>query len=494
MIRLRTIRIAFIIFLVTGLAVMGHTVRGSDSNPCADIAAIDAFVRAQMRANNIPGLALAITHGKAILHIRGFGTAGKNRKVTPRTPFFIGSLSKSFTALAIMQLAEKDKIAIDSPVQTYLPWFEVGDKNASAQITVRHLLNQTGGLAGGLKENLPQDADMETAVRALRNLQPTNTPGAKFQYFNLNFSILGLIVEKVSGKSYEDYVRANILEPLEMKRTFFSKEAAQKAGLAEGYSMIMGFAVPAEQQYYKFLVPGAFLFSTAEDLAHYLIAQGNEGNYGNISVLSPEGIAEMHRPVKDIGSPYAMGWYAVERKGHRLIHHPGNLDFFRTEAMLVTDDGYGVVMLINQNNNPPVYRAMADSITSLLTSGKPESESVWMTYRRQSFLLATLLLILHAVLYGRSLARFRRWHEKIRGKSLRHTVPHILPHFILAAMLAFAVPALLSRWLNKDATWIFLFEFMPVFAVWLSVCIFLTLLKAVIKIRVVVRHRKEFNA
>jgi CubicO group peptidase (beta-lactamase class C family) len=489
-------RIAFTIFILIliGLTAMENTARASDSEPRADIAAIDSFVRAQMRANNIPGLALAITHNKTILHIRGFGIAGKNRKVTPQTPFFIGSLSKSFTALAMMQLAEKGKIVIDSPVQTYLPWFEVGDKNASAQITVRHLLNQTGGLEGGLKENLSQDADMETAVRALRNLQPTYPPGVKFQYFNLNFSILGLIVEKVSGQSYEDYVRTNILEPLKMERTFFSKKAAQKAGLAEGYSMIMGFAVPAEQSYYRYLVPGAFLFSTAEDLAHYLMAQGNSGNYGNISVLSAEGIAEMHRPVKDIGSPYAMGWYAVERKGHRLIHHPGNLGVFRTEAMLVTDAGYGIVMLINQNNNPLMYRAMADGIISLLTGGKPESESAWMTYRRQSFMLVALLLIVHAALYGWSLTRFTRWREKIHDKSRRFKVLHILPHFILAAILAFAAPALLSRWLNRDATWIFMFEFMPVFALWLSACIFLTLLKGVIKIRILIESRKQINS
>lgn len=483
-------RIALTIFLFTVLAAMENIAHASVPSQRVDFAAIDSFIRAQMLANNIPGLALAITHGKAILHIRGFGTAGKNRKVTPQTPFFIGSVSKSFTALAIMQLAEKGMVNIDASVQTYLPWFEVGDKNASAQITVRQLLNQTSGLGGGLKENLPQDADMETAVRALRNLQPAYPPGKKFQYFNLNFTLLGLIVEKVSGQAYQDYVQANILEPLKMTRTFFSKEAAQHAGLAEGYSMMMGFAVPGEQQYYGYLVPAAFLFSTAEDLAHYLIAQGNAGSYGNTVVLSAEGIAEMHRPPTDISSPYAMGWYVVERRGHRLIHHPGELSFFHTEAVMVPDAGYGIVMLINQNNNPPIYRAMADGVIALLTGGKPESASVWMTYRRQSFMLVALLLTLHAALYGWSLTRFVKWHEKIRDKSLRLTVLRILPHFILAATLAFAIPALLSQWLNREATWMFMFEFVPVFALWLWACIFLTLLKAFIKIRIVVGNRK----
>jgi len=481
-------RIAFTLILFMGLAAIENTA----AFPSDDFAAIDSFIRAQMQKNNIPGLALAITHNQTVLHLQGFGTGAANRKVTPQTPFFIGSLSKSFTALAIMQLSEKGKINIDASVQTYLPWFEVADKNASARITVRHLLNQTSGLAGGLKEDLPRDADMEKAVRALRNLQPTNTPGAKFQYFNLNFSILGLIVEKVSGQSYEDYVRANILEPLKMERTFFSKAAAQEAGLAQGYSMMMGFAVPGEQQYYKYLLPAAFLFSTAEDLAHYLIAQGNGGSYENALVLSAQGTAEMHRPIKDIGIPYAMGWYVTERKGHRLIHHPGDLGFFHTEAVMTPDLGYGIVMLINQNNNPPMYRAMADGIISLLTGGKHESEKTGMTYRRQSFLTLAFLLIFQAVCYGWSLKRLSR--KKIRDKSPARTFLSISPHFILAAILAFTIPALLSQWLDKEATWMFMFEFMPILAGWLTVSIFMALLKAFIKIWILVRNRSKFDA
>ncbi len=483
-------RTAATVFLFMGLAAIGNTA----ASPSDDFGAIDSFVRAQMQANRIPGLGLAITHNQTILHLQGFGTAGKDRKVTPQTPFFIGSLSKSFTALAIMQLAEKGMMNIDASVQTYLPWFEVADKDASAKITVRHLLNQTSGLGGGLKENLPPDADMESAVRALRTLQPAYSPGAKFQYFNLNFTVLGLIVEKVSGQSYEDYVRANILEPLKMTHTFFSKEAAQQAGLAQGYGMMMGFAVPAEQQYYKYVVPAGFLFSTAEDLSHYLIAQGNEGRYKDAVVLSAKGTEEMHRPCKDIGSPYAMGWYVVERRGRRLIHHPGDLSFFHTEAILVPDTGYGIVMLINQNNNPWMYRVIADNILSLLAGNNVKSESLWTTYRFQSFLILGFVIILQAVLYGWSLTRLPRWKEKIRDKSPGNTVLRILPHFILAAILAFAIPALLSQWLNKEATWRFMFEFMPVFGVWLSASVFLTLLKAFIKIRIVERHRNPFNA
>ena len=112
-----------------------------------NFAAIDAYIEARMEDLRIPGLAIAIVHGDQVVHLKGFGVADPSgRAVTPQTPFIIGSLSKSFTALAIMQLVEQGKVDLNAPVQRYLPWFHLADEEASAQITVRHLLNQTSGL------------------------------------------------------------------------------------------------------------------------------------------------------------------------------------------------------------------------------------------------------------------------------------------------------------------------------------------------------------
>src|SRR5262245_17215858 len=108
-----------------------------------EFAAIERFVRHEMAAQRIPGLALGIVRDGRIAYVRGFGKADESgRPVTPQTPFIIGSLSKSFTALAIMQLVEAGKVELDAPVQRYLPWFHVADEQASGQITVRDLLHQ----------------------------------------------------------------------------------------------------------------------------------------------------------------------------------------------------------------------------------------------------------------------------------------------------------------------------------------------------------------
>ncbi|MGW8226820.1 MAG: serine hydrolase domain-containing protein, partial [Anaerolineales bacterium] len=109
--------------------------------------AVDAYLESQMQRLHIPGATLAIVEGDKIVHMRGFGRARPSGEMpTAQTPFFIGSLTKSITALAVMQLVEAGKVDLDAPVQRYLPWFRVADPQASTQITVRHLLNQTSGL------------------------------------------------------------------------------------------------------------------------------------------------------------------------------------------------------------------------------------------------------------------------------------------------------------------------------------------------------------
>ena len=124
--------------------------------PALGFTAIDAYIRKQMKGARIPGLALGIVHDGRPVHLRGFGRADDSgRAFTAQTPFFIGSNSKSFTALAVMQLAEAGKVDLDAPVQRCIPWFRVADPEASALITVRHLLNQTSGLTERAGSGMP---------------------------------------------------------------------------------------------------------------------------------------------------------------------------------------------------------------------------------------------------------------------------------------------------------------------------------------------------
>ena len=263
---------------------------------------IDAHIERQMERLNMPGVALAIVEGDKVVYLRGFGRARPGgEEPTPQTPFIIGSLTKSFTALAVMQLVEEGKIDLDAPVQHYLPWFRVADPWASAQITVRHLLNQTSGLPTLSGEIQLADLDdrpdaSERQARALSTLELTRPVGSAFEYSNANYSLLGLIVEAASGESYADYVQNHIFAPLKMTHSYTSQDEAKQNGLAVGhqYWFVLPFATPNMPIPHGSL-PAAVLISTSEDMARYLIAHLNEGRYGDVQILSGSGVEELHR-------------------------------------------------------------------------------------------------------------------------------------------------------------------------------------------------------
>jgi CubicO group peptidase (beta-lactamase class C family) len=240
-----------------------------------DFAAIDAYVTEQMNDLDIPGMALGIVQDGQIVHVQGFGVADSSgRTVTPQTPFYIGSVTKSFTALAVMQLVEAGKIDLDAPVQIYLPWFELADKEASAMITVRHLLNQTTGISEKDGNRFwPSQQGLEETVRGLDTIQLAQPVGTTYQYCNINFMITGLIVEKVSGQSYADYVTQHIFEPLDMRHSYASRAPALADGLAEGHIYMFGRVFRDEGPMPPANLPAGTLIASVEDLSHYLIAQ-----------------------------------------------------------------------------------------------------------------------------------------------------------------------------------------------------------------------------
>jgi CubicO group peptidase (beta-lactamase class C family) len=305
----------------------------------------------QRDALDIPGLALGIVQDGQIVHLQGFGEADSTgRAVTPQTPFNLGSVTKSFTALAVMQLVEAGKIDLDAPVQQYLPWFELADKEASAAITVRHLLNQTTGI-------LERDGNrfwasqktLEQEVRGLDTIQPRTPPGTNFQYSNINYGIAGLIVEKVSEQSYSDYVAEHIFEPLEMYHSYGSRPAALVDGLAASHYYMFGQAFQAEGPRPPVALPSGFLMASIEDMTHYVLAQLNNGQYAGNSVLSPQGMADLHAPAvaSGEGSSYAMGWYAGALDGMPVTWHAGDDGRNSAIVIMMPDSASAVVLLSN---------------------------------------------------------------------------------------------------------------------------------------------------
>jgi CubicO group peptidase (beta-lactamase class C family) len=382
---------------------------------------IENFVRDEMAAQRVPGLALGIVDGDQISYVRGFGTADDDgTEVTPRTPFIIGSVSKSLTALAVMQLVEANRIELDAPVQRYLPWFRVADEKASAEITVRHLLNHTSGISTKTGRTYQGDGDtsdtaLEQAVRKLEDVELSAAVGSKHQYSTINYSVLGLIVQTVTGRSYEDYVQAKIFDPLQMRHSYTSETAAKPAGLATGHNYVFGRPREADLPYNRGLVPAGFLISSGEDMTHYLISQLNGGRYEGTSVLSPEGISELHRPAvetSEADTSYGMGWFIGPVNDIPAVHHQGEVFNFHSNVVLIPQSRTGVVVLMNAENSLDLFTSgrmgtIADGVSSLLEGQEPPSPPsrlpIFVVYAA-----VFALLVLQARAIARSFVALRR--------------------------------------------------------------------------------------
>jgi CubicO group peptidase (beta-lactamase class C family) len=422
--------------------------------------AIETYIEEQRRRLKIPGAALAIVEGDKIVHVCGFGKARPNGEVpTQQTPFFIGSLTKSFTALAVMQLVEAGKIELDTPVQHYLPWFKVADLQASVKMTVRHLLNQTSGfpmlLGMANLDNLDNRQDaLERQVRALSSLKLNRPVGTKFEYSNLNYNVLGLIIEAASGESYEPYIEKHVFKPLGMSHSFTSKVMAKQNGMAVGHRYWFGIPIASPNlPVPRSSLPSGQLISSVEDMAHYLIANLNGGRYLNAQILSSAGIDELHHGAAEINEMgmslgfYGMGWIDQKTGETRIISHSGIVPDYGAYMALVPETKKGIVLLVNANHAmlkmtlDEVGMGMAQRLAGERLSPMRFSAAPWLM---RAMLLIPILQTIGVFATLRNLRRWRR-NPQIRPSIGRLWGPHILLPLIPNLLIAITILPMLGK-------------------------------------------------
>jgi CubicO group peptidase (beta-lactamase class C family) len=402
---------------VAGPASLARAAAARTSEP--DIGRIDAFVSEQVRRHGIPGIALGLVEGDRIIHLQGFGKADQTgRAVTPQTPVDLASVSKPLTALAVMQLVEAGKVELDAPVQRYLPAFRVADPVASAQITVRHLLQHTSGIPVTACDTRVDAVTLEQYVAELQTVELDRPVGARHEYCSGNYNVLGRIIEVVSGQSYASYMQQQVFAPLQMRHSFTSAPEAQRDGLAQEYRWLFGLRVPAQSYFTPSQLPSGYLMSSAEDMCHFLIAQLNGGRFGDARVLSPQGIAAMHAPgvaAGTDGKTYGLGWMTESIGGVSIVRHDGGHPNVRTFLFLEPDLRRGAVVLINSFSllaDATAFTAIREGVARLLAGQEPAPAS--------SLSLPTLYLIVDAVLAALlalalwPLLRMRRWNQRLR--------------------------------------------------------------------------------
>jgi CubicO group peptidase (beta-lactamase class C family) len=358
----RTVPVAFLAVLALSTAVLsGVTSVGTESlvprfgSDEVHAEATDESIRASMATAHIPGLAVGVVQDGHVVYLRGYGVAGPDgRPVTPQTPFILGSTSKSFTALAVMQLVEAGRIELDAPVTRYLPWFRTSRAAESAQITVRHLLHHTSGLSTyeglqGFWDNDQRSLALENGVRALSHAQLRQQPGERYEYSNANYNALGMIVQAASGMSYEEYVRSSIFRPLGMHHSAAALSDTAAADVARGYRHWLLWPVPFDAPYPRRMTPAGFLISSADDLSHYVAALLNGGVYEQRQLLSPQGVATLHTPAARINPSvsYGMGWAIRGAPGATTVWHDGDVSNFHSHLRLLPDQQLGLIVLMN---------------------------------------------------------------------------------------------------------------------------------------------------
>jgi CubicO group peptidase (beta-lactamase class C family) len=257
------------------------------------IEAIERHIVDGLVANAIPGATIGVVAADGTVHLRGFETTGRRGEpITPQTPFLIGSVTKSITALAVLQRVDRGAVDLDAPVARYLPWFEVEPTDLTARVTVRTLLHHTSGLpasAGGPAGAWMLDLPVMEVARAVRGTTLARQPGEAWEYTNANYVLLGAILEAVTGRSYEQVLQENVFDPLGMVRTFIAVDTARAAGMSEGHRYWFGRTVP-HFSHREGMVPAGLLLSTAEDLSRYLRMILNGGELDGRRLLTAEAL------------------------------------------------------------------------------------------------------------------------------------------------------------------------------------------------------------
>ena len=349
----------------------------------------DQRMRALVEHRVSPSLAVTVVQGGEAVVARGYGWSDleQGTHASAETVYLYCSMTKLFTATALMHLRERSLLDLDRPVRVYLPDFPL-QHPSGREITVRHLLSHSSGIANPipiswvhLAEEPAVNLDDFTGRLLTRYHRLRFEPGSRYAYSNLGYLVLGQVIERLSGESYTDYVQQHILEALDMRRTSFSYGHLQDQDVATGYvrtwSMmgilgrflvdrrIFGASRNGYTAFHRFLIDGApygGLLGPVADLGNFMKAYLNGGTFKGRRLLEPSSIAEMLTPQQDHrgaqlltgehGTPQriGLGWHLDGSDETRSCYHLGGGAGYRNELRIYPHPGYGICVMGNETS------------------------------------------------------------------------------------------------------------------------------------------------
>lgn len=335
------------------------------------------YIHQFIGANEIPGLSAAVVQEGRVLLAEGYGVRSidNSKPVTSTSLFHMASVSKPFSATAIMQLVEKGKMDLDARLVQYLPYFTMDDERL-AVITIRQMLSHISGMPDVQDYEwgnpYTEDDALERYARSLSSSKLLSEPGTAFAYSNIAFELLGAVIAKVSGMTFEEYMRRNIFKPLKMKTsTFLRSEVPDDLAMTPHKHLYANLALPY-YPYNRAHAPSSTFHTGADEACRWMLANLNRGALDGVRILqdaSYDLLWKPYFPLED-GRQIGLSWFLDELHGFRTVAHGGSDDGFRSMIMLVPEQALGVTVMSNVNGAP--MKELATALAEIGLGFNPE--------------------------------------------------------------------------------------------------------------------------
>ncbi|HEY4876117.1 MAG TPA: serine hydrolase [Puia sp.] len=334
-----------------------------------------AFARV-LKTWHAAGFAVVVVEKNRVIYANGFGYRDQENKipVTPNTLFAIGSCTKAFTASLIGMLRQDGKVDYDKPVRNYLPDLKFFNDEMNNKITLRDMMSHRTGLPRhDLSWYFFNTQSRDSLIQRIQYMEPSAGLREKWQYNNFMFLVLGVVVEKITGKSWEDNIREKIFQPLGMSSSVLTISDLMKSNdVAIGYE-VKNDSIIKKTDYYHIdaMGPAGSINSSVNDMAKWVITWINGGKYEGKEIIPAAHVTEAMSSQMIIGGAlpdkekpdlyfanYGFGWFLSSYRGHYRVEHGGNIDGFSASTSFFPSDSIGIVVLTNQNNSvvPSIVR------------------------------------------------------------------------------------------------------------------------------------------
>jgi CubicO group peptidase (beta-lactamase class C family) len=373
--------VLFVLILTLALSAWPARAQGPsiDAPIDARLAGFDASMAQILKDWNVPGIGVGIVVKDKLVFAKGYGYRdyGKKLPFTSKTVVPIASNTKLFTATACGLLVEDGKLEWDKPVRQFVPSIQFYDDDLNRQITIRDMLSHRTGITRHDTIWYKSDFTRKELFERLKYLEPTEPLRTTFLYNNMMYASAGYVVELLSGKTWEDFLRERILNPLGMKSTVFSIEELERqpdhgVPWTERRDSDELYEIP----YYREAAgmgPAGSINSNLEDLSRWVIAQLNNGVVDGRQVLPASVIKETMAPTialpnssleargwgEVLNAVYGTGRMTASYRGHRIAYHGGDINGFHSQISIMPEDGIGVIVLVVSDNGAPLYNAVS---------------------------------------------------------------------------------------------------------------------------------------